>query len=104
MFVNINKLKYEIIEEGDGDNVYLCNKDDKMCMGLTLNAIQKIYIHKDLSYEMKRHTLAHELCYAFLFTHGIDYVEKSEEMICNFVALYHERITEIVNCYFLKER
>ena len=103
MKVRIKQYMYDIIEEGDGDNVYT-DKDGAWRIGLCDMVHEKIYIHKDLSYELKKNTLAHELCHAFLFVHGLNGADFGEEVLCNFVAEYHERITEIVDSYFCKER
>lgn len=103
MKVKINQYLYEIIECGDCEHVYLKeNEDGYMKFGLHRPSECKIYIHKDLKPEAKRSVLAHELCHAFLYAHGIDWMQKDDELICNFVAIYHARITEIVDRYFSK--
>lgn len=103
MRVKINQYMFDIVEEFNGEHVYYKEKEDGLYRIGLMNPIeQRIYLYSGLSYELKRNTLAHELVHAFLFAHGLDGKELDEETICNFVSLYHERITEIVNCYFLK--
>lgn len=100
MKVQINQYEYEIIETSNGSKVFLDREDGEARIGLCDYLRQVIYIHEDLTEARKRETLAHELCHAFLNAHGIDNADKSEEIICNFVAIYHKKITEIVNGYF----
>lgn len=103
MRVKINQYMFDIVEEFNGEHVYYKEKEDGLYRIGLMNPIeQRIYLYSGLSYELKRNTLAHELTHAFLFAHGLDGKELDEEMICDFVSLYHERITEIINCYFLK--
>ena len=103
MKVNINKFMFEIIEEDDGEHVWLEEDENGMTQaGVCYFFKEKIYIHKNLSYKMKKHVLAHELTHAFLFAHGLYDENINDEIICEFVANYHERITEIVKFYFKK--
>ena len=102
--VNINGLCFEVIEEADGKNVWL-EEDEKgyTQAGLCEFFKQKIYIHKDLGYKMKRRILVHELTHAFLFVQGLHNVDLNQEIICDFVALNYEKIKEIVDDYFIRK-
>lgn len=99
MKARIYRYTFEIVEENNGDNVFTNSEEGTMRLGLTDYVSQKIYIHRDLSLELKRRTLAHELSHAFLFGYGLDSRGLDNELVCNFVANCYDDITRIVNEY-----
>lgn len=104
MKVKINGLLYEIIEELDGDKVFADKefegKPHVMRLGLTEYREQKIYLYKDMSEERKRSVLIHELTHAFIEAYGFYQNEFNEEQLCEFMAIYSNKINKICNKYF----
>ena len=93
---------WEIIEQGESEEVYI-NKGEDMRIGLCDYVKQKIYIHCDLTPELKRRTLAHELTHACLFSHGLEGFFDNEELLCNFVARYVRIMSDVIYSYFESE-
>lgn len=69
--------------------------------GLTKYDNHKIYINKDLCFDMKRKTLMHELmhCYKEEYV-SLELDSIDEETLCNLSANSHDIIHEIVERYF----
>ena len=86
-----------IVEEDDGQHVYYNCKEYQI--GQFEPIEQKIYIYSNMANGLKWRTLAHELAHAFLFVVGLQNSQMNEESICDFISIYHEKITEIVNEY-----
>ena len=81
--IKIDNFDYEVIEEGNGENVYIT---DRECVyGYCDYPNQKIYIHKDLGKDLFKFTLIHEITHAYLFARGLDHKLDVED-ICNFMA------------------
>ena len=95
MKIKLNNTNITIIEkeelQGDAWGIYDINK-------------QEIYIKKDTTPEQKKMTLIHELSHAIIRSYLLD-VKKNytEEELCEFVALYLQKIKEIVDKYFQPE-
>lgn len=106
MKLTINNQSFEIIEQGDGDNVYLNspNDDDKMRIGLTDFLNNTIYIHKDLpTLEKKKQTLIHELTHAYILAYGFSTEEFfNHELVCEFLSIYAREIIRTADEYFRK--
>lgn len=104
MKLTINNQSFEIIEQGDGDHVYINNPDNEMRIGVTdiLNNI--IYIHKDLpTLEKKKQTLIHELTHAYIYAYGFSSEEFfNHELICEFLSTYARDIIRTADEYFRK--
>ena len=52
---------------------------------------------------MIKQTLMHELAHAFMFEYGFNGVELNEEILCDFISIYSEKIISISN-KILKQR
>lgn len=63
--VQVMGLRYTVVEEGNGENVY-DDAPDGARIGLCCFFEERIIIHEGLSRERKRRSLAHELCHAYL--------------------------------------
>lgn len=105
MKIKIGTVSYDIIEEGNGENVRIPkNKNKDIIMGLCDQVERKIYIHKDLSPSLKYKTLYHEITHAYI----AEYVPKNgdlfmdEEEVCEFVAMYAPAIMASVKDYAFK--
>lgn len=82
--VDVDGVFFEIIEEGDGDHVFI--NDEQMVIGFTDFPQQVIYLHKDIKPQVKKMTLMHELTHAFLFVRGFDKEEFNQEVVCDIMA------------------
>lgn len=104
MKLTINNQNFEIIEQGDGDNVYLNNpNDDKvMRIGCTDFLNNTIYLHKSLpTLEKKKQTLIHELTHAYIYAFGFSTEEYfNHELVCEFIEAYGRDIIRTADEYF----
>lgn len=102
--INVNGAVYRIIEEGDGEHVWLEEQGNKEIVQLsyTDSVAQNIYIHEDLNDPRKLKLLAHELtrviCNEFIPSKTIVF---DEEELCSFVEMYAEQIMKIRDIYAL---
>lgn len=108
MKLTINNQSFEIIEQGDGENVYLKspNDDNKMRIGLTDFQNNIIYLHKDLpTLEKKKQTLIHELTHAYIYAFGFSTREEyfGHELICEFIEAYARDIVRTADEYFERQ-
>lgn len=97
----INNLTWEIKE---------VNSDDSMLLVLGTFRYAAVHYNQQLiclsqtqTLEQKKQSLRHELAHAFLFSTQIDADDNklyTQEMLCEFVALYGNGIEEIVKGYF----
>ena len=104
MKLTINNQSFEIVEQGDGDNVYINTSDDKMRVGLTDFLNNTIYLHKDLSPQKKKQTLIHELTHAYIYACGFSTEEFFDhELVCEFIEAYARNIISTADEYFRVE-
>lgn len=82
--VDVLGLKYQVIEEKDGENVYAPTNDENGMIGRIIYGSELIYIHSDMSVRQKRQTLAHELAHAWLDAVAPD-GSMDEEYVCNLI-------------------
>lgn len=99
IYVKVNNMTYEIIEESDGNNVYAESENDPdgASLGLCDNLTEQIYIYKNMSLTNKRRVLAHELAHAFAYSSFCRKDEYTEEEMCNFVESFALNIVKIVD-------
>lgn len=64
--VDVMGLKYQVIEEADGENVYAPTADRGGMIGRIFYDRELIYVYSDMSVRQKRQALAHELTHAWL--------------------------------------
>lgn len=76
------------------------NPDDNAYLGLTKYISQTILIRSDLSHELTRRTVIHELVHCFLFSFGMQTDKYDEEQLCNFVEAHMDAILDITNHFF----
>ena len=93
--VQVGQFQYEILEEGDGDNVF--DNDECSRIGLCCYINQKIYIYKNMSKQRKRATLAHEICHAYLNAMGASRKSWALEDVCNVMEAFADPIMKAVN-------
>lgn len=95
----LDDVEFEIIEEGNGDHVFL-RDDGESFFGLCSFSDQKIYLHKELSKDIKRRTLQHELTHAFLYIRALRAESYDEETLCEIVSSIADEVSRIGNNYF----
>ena len=85
------KLIYE--KETNEETIYV--------YGLTKYDNHKIYINKELCFDMKRKTLMHELMHCYLFTYvSFNNIDFCIDDFCDISANSHDIIHKIVKDYF----
>lgn len=82
--VDVMGLKYQVIEEKDGEHVYAPTSDKNGMIGCIDYGRELIYIYSDMSIRQKRQSLAHELAHAWLNAVAPDGL-MSEEYVCGLV-------------------
>lgn len=87
----------------DEEKVYMYGDDDKINLGITEYVKQSISIRENMSEELTRETVIHELCHCFMFSHGFCNGIYDEEQICTFFGTYADQILDIAD-KFMKER
>ena len=95
----IEDTPFEIIEEGNGEHVNI-DEANESTYGLMCAGTQKIYLHKELPEEMKRHTLIHEMTHAFLWMRGQYDVTMGNEAQCGLVASLADKVVKLADMYF----
>lgn len=100
MIADVNGVEWEILECSNSE----LPLNDGFFLGRTFYFDRKIYLNKDSIEQRKRQTLRHELVHAFLYETQIATQEKdytyTEEMLCEFVGKYGDKICEIEKKYF----
>lgn len=95
----IGSLKWGIDEVSTADYRLIVNNSP--CYGTCHHNRNMIYLDETLTLERKKQTLKHELTHAFISSFLLEQRETyTEEMLCEFVAIYSEKINEIVENYF----
>lgn len=109
MKFKMNNHEWEIIEIPSDEikNVFEKYADEQTLYvyGLTLYDSHKIYINKEMCYDMKRKTIMHELmhCYKEEYV-SLELESIDEETLCNISANSHDIIHSIVEEYFKEEK
>lgn len=94
--LKINGLLWKIFYVHNGDeNLKLDGVD---CMGITYFKEQQIYLDSDMSRDLFRKTVIHELTHAFLFSFGHHLeCDEAEEAVCDFLGSHLDRIYKTTN-------
>lgn len=98
-----DKNNYNLFDKDEITNKYKTDVNiDEGSFGITKFEHNEIYIHKDMSKNMIKRTLIHELTHAFLFTFGMmaDETKLDEERICTFNEEHLEDIYKTANSVF----
>lgn len=79
-----------------------CKQEGHSVFGCCLIKELTIYVDKTLPADLIFFTLKHELTHAFVFSHALEQVEKNDEILADFVALFSDRILEFAT-FFMNE-
>ena len=102
MNVKINDLNWQILKVSS-DDVNLLDGKNK-CYGICYYTEQIIYIDKSLEINKLYRTLKHELTHAFIYCYLLKMNCKfDEEELCEFVAIYAEKIINIATDFINTE-
>lgn len=99
MKFEINGNDVEIIEINEYDPSLIVDGTARVgCIHYINNTI---YLMENLTREVKKRTLLHELTHAFLNCNGmLNFDNFSQEQMCEFIAYHGENIVNICNKYF----
>lgn len=102
----MNGYHWRIIEV-DPHSDFLVDRTGQYTVGTTDPFRQEIYISKAISGELKSRVIVHELSHALMFSYYLiddlhsvvspDHWFEAEEMLCNLIADYGQKIFEVYN-------
>lgn len=96
MNIKINGLTWGVICVPSNDKKLYYDKAD--CYGVTYFQEQEIYLDEELSVELFRQTVIHELVHAFLFSFGYHLeCDMVEEAVCDFAGSHLDKIYKTAN-------
>lgn len=98
MVIKINGLKWTV-KNVNPDSPELKLSNGNICFGVTEYVPQKISMRDDMSKELYRQTLIHELLHAYTFSFGVHLYanENTEEPIADFVGSHLDGIHDHAN-------
>ena len=98
MKFEINGFDYEILRVDKNDDNLVVGDSKKI--GCIHFDTCKIYISNNLSRQMEKSTVIHELTHAFMSAYGfLGFEQFNHECICEFISSYAEGIMKITNKY-----
>lgn len=96
MEFKVNNLTWQM-EYVDADKVSM-NHEGDIYFGLTEYVPQKISIRTQMSAELTREAVIHELTHCFLFSYGIEGGENfDEESACRFMGAHADSIVKLAD-------
>lgn len=98
MIIKINGLKWKV-QNMNPDSPELKNDAGNACFGVTYYPGQTITMRNDMSKELYRQTLIHELLHAYTFSFGVHLYanEKTEEPVADFIGSHLDSIYNHAN-------
>lgn len=81
----------------NGADEVLRRSDLTFTLGVTDRNTHCVYIRDDLSEEKFLEVLTHEVTHVFAFVYGLDIPIDTEELICQFVALYGRDVIAVTD-------
>lgn len=98
MKIKINGLVWTVKNE-DANHPDLQNSRGNPCFGVTDYTKQTITLRNDMSKELYRQTVAHELLHAYTFSFGVHLFadEETEEPVADFIGSHIDKIWEHTN-------
>lgn len=93
----VNTLTWKFVNiEGDSSTLDI---EGVQCFGITDPFTQTVYLRSDVSAEMYRQTLIHELTHVFTFSYGVHLMadELTEESVCDFNGAHLDEIYRLAN-------
>ncbi len=79
------------------DGIEMEDSDEQLC-GVTLKLTQDIIIDYNVTVEMLKRVIIHELVHAFVWSYGLECSKPfSEEQMCSFVETYINEINRLAD-------
>ena len=66
-------------------------------LGCCDNLTHDIYINSEISYELRKRVLCHEIVHAAMFSYGVELTVSQEEMVADLISRYGSEIIDISN-------
>ena len=82
------------------DSPVLMRSDGSYTVGMCDRETQTIYISELLQGKFLRKVLIHEVCHSAMCSYGIDMSVEQEELFCDLVSTYGDKIIGIVDNIF----
>lgn len=95
----INEIRW-YLKFVPSDSLSLARSDNSKALGVCDNNAQIIYINNNLSGQLLKKVICHELTHAAMFSYGIELNIEQEELFADFIATYGEEIINITNSLF----
>ena len=99
--VNINGEEWRVVLVSPF-HPKLLKSNNEFTIGVCDDITKTIYINEELSDEMTRKVLCHELTHAAMFSYNVELSIEQEEILADIIATYGEEIIHITNTLFDK--
>lgn len=78
----------------------LYRSDGSLSIGACDNAVKTIYINENLSSQMMKKVLCHEVAHAAMFSYNVELSLDQEELVADLIATYGQEIITKTNTIF----
>lgn len=100
---NINGVEWQIVKTSV-NHPKLFRSNGTLSIGACDNVTKTIYLNENLSENMLKKVLCHEIVHAAMFSYNVDLTIEQEELVADLIATYGEEIIEVTNRIFQKIR
>lgn len=100
---NINGVEWQIVKTS-ANHPKLFRSNGTLSIGACDHATKTIYLNENLSENMLKKVLCHEIVHAAMFSYDVDLTIEQEELVADLIATYGEEIIEVTNKIFKKIR
>ena len=97
--VNINGEEWRVVLVSPF-HPKLLKSNNEFTIGVCDDITKTIYINEELSDEMTRKVLCHELTHAAMFSYNVELSIEQEEILADIIATYGQEIISITNLIF----
>ena len=97
--ININGEDWEVLLVSP-DSPSLIRNDGSQTIGMCDDHLKIIYISDNLSNELTKKVLCHELTHAAMFSYNINLTHEQEELLANLISIYGQEIVHMTNLLF----
>lgn len=98
---NINGVEWRIVKTSP-QHPKLFRSDGSLSIGACDNSNQTIYLSENLSGNLLKKVLCHEITHAAMFSYDVNLSIEQEELLADLIATYGEEIIEVTNRIFRK--
>lgn len=97
--VNINGEDWRVVLTSS-NHPFLYRSDGSLTIGACDDKTKTIYINENLSPQMMKKVLCHELSHAAMFSYNVDLSIDQEELLADLIATYGQEIIIKTNIIF----